>query len=894
MDKNRYLIVIDNKDKTENIEHINFQGNYVNIKFVNNDTTYKYKKEKVVQLELLKELNPLDYILYLDGRLLSNIIKIQDFKLYFRIFYENSWENIYESSCLSFEKNCLTNKNSKNILEYLKALAKSVDVENDFLFNTYEKMTFISENSVLSKYLNASQINTNENKDNVIFPFGFNLSQEKAVQKALLNQISVIEGPPGTGKTQTILNIIANLIMRNKTIAIVSNNNAATKNVFEKLEKYDLSFISAFLGNKDNKEEFFSNQDTKYPDFIKDNISIDLNNLTKTIAQEIEFLKVMLEKNNELSKLKQFQMDLKVEKKHFLDLYEKKEDKIEDYKKFSSFTPENILSLWTEFEKIQKSNKKFSFFFKLKILIKYRVFLFTLYKNSIDSIILLLQKYFYIKKEKEILKEIIKLEDNLKDFDFENNMKLFSEKSMFLFKAFLSNKYGFKTKRDSFDNDVLWKSQEFSSFTEQYPVVLSTTHSLCNCTADGNLYDYLIIDESSQVDIVAGSLALSCAKNVVIVGDLKQLSHVIKDEIKEVANNIFETSGVENFYNYEENLLSSISKIYDDIPKTLLKEHYRCHPKIIGFCNKKFYNNELIVLTKQNDEDTPLILYNTVEGNHARGTYNQRQIDVIEKEILPNVDTKDIGIASPFRKQVFKLNELLEDEKIVIDTVHKYQGREKNTMILSTVVDKENDFVDNENLLNVAISRAINKLFVVVSDREKNKNMKDLVNYIKYNNLDIKESRIYSIFDLLYQSYSPYLKKYLAQYKNVSEYKSENLMNIIIEKVLKKDLYSHLSKTLHIPLNRIIKDLSLLNKRELEFVTNPNSHLDFIIYNKISNQIVLVLEVDGFEYHENNPVQLKRDELKDEILRKYNIPIMRFRTNDSEEEKKLNDFLNHL
>jgi len=895
MDKNRYLIVIDNKDKTEDIEQLDFQSDYINIKFINNDTVYKYKKHRVVQLELLKELDPSDHILYLDGKFLSNIIKIQDFKLYLRVFYENDWENIYESSRLTFEKNCLTNKNSKNILEYLKELSKNVDERNDFLFNSYEKMTFINENSVLSKYLNASEIDTNKNKESVIFPFGFNLSQEKAVISALSNQISVIEGPPGTGKTQTILNIIANLIMRNKTIAIVSNNNAATKNVSEKLEKYDLSFISAFLGNKDNKEEFFLNQDTKYPDFIKDKIFIDLNSLTKTVVNEIESLKVMLEQNNELSKLKQFQMDLKVEKKHFLDLYEKREDKINNFDKFNNFDTEDILSLWAEFEKIQKTNKKISFLFKFKILIKYRILLTSLYKNSIDSIILLLQKYFYIQKEKEVLKQIKKLEANLKDFNFDNNMKLFSEKSMFLFKAFLSNKYNFKTKRDSFGDDVLWKSNEFDNFIEEYPVVLSTTHSLRNCIANGKLYDYLIIDEASQVDIVAGSLALSCAKNVVVVGDLKQLPHVIKDETKEIVNNIYNNYKVSNPYNYEESLLSSISKIYKDIPKTLLRVHYRCHPIIIGFCNKKFYNNELIVLTKQNDEDIPLNLYNTVEGNHARGTYNQRQIDVIEKEILPNIDTKNIGIASPFRKQVAKLNDLFEnDEEIIIDTVHKYQGREKNIMILSTVVDKENDFVDNENLLNVAISRAVDKLFVVVSDREKNKNMKDLVNYIKYNNLDIKESKIYSIFDLLYQSYSPYLKKYLTQYKNVSEYESENLMNIVIEQLLREDIFSHLSRVIHMPLNRIIRNLNILTEREQNFVLNPNSHIDFMIYNKINNNIVLAIEVDGYEYHENNHKQLERDNLKDSILNKSEIAIMRFKTNDSEEKKRLKKCLINL
>lgn len=48
-----------------------------------------------------------------------------------------------------------------------------------------------------------------------------------------MGPISVIEGPPGTGKTQTILNIIANIVMEGKNVAIVSNNNSATRNVLE-------------------------------------------------------------------------------------------------------------------------------------------------------------------------------------------------------------------------------------------------------------------------------------------------------------------------------------------------------------------------------------------------------------------------------------------------------------------------------------------------------------------------------------------------------------------------------------------------------------------------------------------------------------------------------------
>jgi hypothetical protein len=57
--------------------------------------------------------------------------------------------------------------------------------------------------------------------------------------------------------------------------------------------------------------------------------------------------------------------------------------------------------------------------------------------------------------------------------------------------------------------------------------------------------------------------------------------------------------------------------------------------KITGFCNQKFYNNELIVLTEENHRDKPLVVYKTAKGNHARGNYNQRQIDVIVDELLP-------------------------------------------------------------------------------------------------------------------------------------------------------------------------------------------------------------------------------------------------------------------
>ena len=76
-----------------------------------------------------------------------------------------------------------------------------------------DNLTFVHPESVLGSYLNRLPIQERTPEmDGVIFPFRFNLSQKKALENALTHSVSVIEGPPGTGKTQTILNIIANLI----------------------------------------------------------------------------------------------------------------------------------------------------------------------------------------------------------------------------------------------------------------------------------------------------------------------------------------------------------------------------------------------------------------------------------------------------------------------------------------------------------------------------------------------------------------------------------------------------------------------------------------------------------------------------------------------------------
>ena len=885
IDEFKELILIDNEDKTAKIAYCIEEANKISIRFHAGDKVYYYQQKwRIVRRINPKIIDPTSCRIHLRDMCLFDIVRILDFTSHIKIFYGNGQRSTYTASELRFEYNILMQENAKQTFSYLKELAKSIaNEENDFLDKQYEKMKFLSEHSVLAKYLKSEAVGKNVSSKINIFPFGLNLSQETAVAQALRHQVSIIEGPPGTGKTQTILNIIANLLISNKTVAVVSNNNAAIQNVYDKLEAYNLSFFAAMLGNRDNQEEFFEHQQSTYPQIC--DLSVNQTSQRNTLESNIIRIKEMLQAHNDLSKSKQELEALKLEKKYFMQMYTQQAMEIHHEEQFAKHRLEQILSFIAELQIMEVQGKNITFLFKLKALIRYKIFSFSLYQYPIEAIILFLQKCFYEIKERNLHVQIELLEQLLKNSNFETMLDQYKGESMALLKLHLSKKYNLSQKRQQFDNDILWK--DFATFSKEYPVILSTTHSLRNCTGENFLYDYLIIDEASQVDIVAGGLALSCARNVIIVGDQKQLPHIVSQDVNTITDNVFKRYSLAPAYHYRYSLLTSASILFKGAPKTLLKEHYRCHPKIIDFCNKKFYNNELIILSKENSAEKPLVLINTAEGNHARGQYNQRQIDVIQNEILPHLNTEDLGIISPFRKQVNKLNDVIkQDSGIEIDTVHKYQGREKDIIIITTVVDKENEFADDPNLLNVAISRAKKELYIVVSDRENNQNMKDLVNYIRYNNFEIIESKIYSIFDLLYQSYAPYLKKYLGKLKNVSKYQSENLMNALIDEVLSLEQYSHLRHLTNYYLSHIVKDITILTEEELNFTGNK-SHIDFLIYNQICNQPILAIEVDGTNYHENNPTQLNRDALKDRILSKCNLPMIRFATNGSEEKQKL-------
>jgi superfamily I DNA and/or RNA helicase len=817
------------------------------------------------------------------------------------VAYSNGKTYFYNKENIQIEHSALSNDNALNCFNYLKNIAKIVGVigksNDNILLSQYEKIKFLSKETILASFLTGSLKNTVKKAlpPIIIYPFGFNLSQKTAIDNAMQNSLSIIEGPPGTGKTQTILNIIANALVNKESIAIVSSNNSATTNIFDKLKKYKLNFIVANLGSLENKQNFIESQAT-LPNLSSWEITIDQEKQIKESLQNLySTLSKMLSNQNKLSELKQELASIELEYKHFNTYCNYQEEVIYSYLKHS--TSDIALELWFKCEKYIKNNKIPNFFTRLVNRFYKGVISKSFYLLQHEKMINICQKNYYIIKIKELSLLISDLQAILNNFNFNKKMQEYSSLSMKIFHHELAKKYRDIKNKEFIIEDLRNNSK---GFIKRYPVILSTTYSLRNSLSNDTIYDYVIIDEASQVNLSTGSLALSCAKKAVIVGDLKQLPNVVTKEEEKDTDRIFESYKLPEFYRYKNNsILSSILGLFPNADKVLLKEHYRCHPKIIDFCNKKFYNNELIILTEPKSNLQPLVVYKTVAGNHARKNVNQRQIDIIQQEIFPqqqlNKNNISIGIVTPYRKQTNALQKTFQGTEIEADTVDKFQGRENDIIILSTVDNEISEFTDNPNRLNVAVSRAIDQLIVVLNGNEETKdtNIKDLVNYIKYNNLEIIQSEVYSVFDYLYKGYSAKKETFL-QKKKISSYDSENLMHALICSVLNKDKFMKFDVISHVSLKTILKNTDKLEQDEKKYAENMLTHVDFLIFNKLGKIPMLAIEVDGVSYHAENTAQAQRDKLKNSILKKYKLPLIRFKTNGSGEYELLVSKLNEL
>ena len=855
------------------------------VRFLSSPRVFNYNHSRLLYLTHPEAIDMGEKGLYVRNKHITDVSELLRFTdgrhTFYRVTYANGYSENFDENDVYVTRTPL-DKNGGSTWDYLRKLAAETGLttedDENILSKQYDLVDLKRGNVPLAQYLgDKTKLAVYREPKQVFFPFGCNASQKAAVEAALMHQTSIIQGPPGTGKTQTILNIIANLLLADKTVLVVSNNNSAVENVAEKLAEESLDFIVAKLGSVQNKEAFIANQ-PDYPDMsgwaIKEEPARQqAQNSLHTVTQGFD--------------AQTRQAQLKAEYDALL-----KETKYNDMLQLESSDNEwlndkrssKLMKLLNLYQLKIENSPKADIWFRLKwtFLLGMRIFSFLGGKPS--DVVTGLESAYYFSRKTEIEQELDAIVTTLQSIDIKRCTAELRSASLLVLKSKMAKRYRASERIRFTTKDIKPKTEEF---LKEYPVVLSTTYSAKSCISKDMVFDYVIMDEASQVDIKTGALALSCAMNAVIVGDDKQLPNVVSREEDQALDAILSTYNVDDKYNAAtHSFLQSCVEVFKDAPVTLLREHYRCHPKIIEFCNQKFYDGELVSMTTDKGEDKVLQVVRTIKGNHARGHFNQREIDVITQEVMPEyADMGTVGIITPYRSQAEEINKVIGSD--IASTVHKYQGRECDTIIMSMVDNAPTEFSDDPNLLNVAISRAKTHLCIVTNgnDMPQDTNIAQLIAYIQYNNFEVKESKLHSVFDLLYKQYTAERLAYEQAHPVASGYLSEHLVyNMLLKGIAHLEL-ANTEVLCHYPLSRLIADWGVLDEQEKTFAESPFSHVDFLIYNSLTKRPLQAIEVDGWHFHKESESQQSRDALKDRILTKFGLCPHRISTADTVNEK---------
>ena len=253
------------------------------------------------------------------------------------------------------------------------------------------------------------------------------------------------------------------------------------------------------------------------------------------------------------------------------------------------------------------------------------------------------------------------------------------------------------------------------------------------------IFDIVVFDEASQCDIASALPLLFRARSAVIIGDSKQLSHISglrhgQDQA------LLERFGLlsdcpEWAYSYQ-SLFDLASVRADPEAITSLADHHRSHADIIGFSNQEFYGGRLRIATRYDRLARPASREPGIRPRQG-GACNMREVnqavEVLRDLTLHKGYRGSIGFVTPFGVQARSLKEAIKVDSqlstslgragFLADTVHSFQGDERDLMLFSPVLsegchDGARTFLrKNPSLFNVAITRARAQL-IVIGDRD--------------------------------------------------------------------------------------------------------------------------------------------------------------------------------
>lgn len=677
-----------------------------------------------------------------------------------------------------------------------------------------------------------------------------NLDQLLAINNAMKFPCAYIQGPPGTGKTNTIKNAIITAFFNETTVLFTSYNNTPIDSVTESLSKLKykgktIPFPILRLGNTEKLKQAMAY----------------INELRKKVSA-IPVFEDTLNKRKEDRKVRARQLsDLLKNYEEIVELKERKESMehlIKYQNKMGNIGSISAFQMDIQMNQMNSLNQKIAGIGEI----------------SNDKVMELLDRneeefyqylYFisakYIKKlETKPFKELI----DILDTDIEENEKV--------------QKFA----------KYLKKSENIKLLQKVFPIMVTTCISAHKLGSPEILFDMVIIDEAGQCNVAISLVPIIRGKNMMLVGDPQQLRPVVL--LDDITNKkLRKKYNINDEYDYKENSIYKTYLACDAVSdEILLRCHYRSNKKIIDFNNKKYYNSKLEILTKS-EEKEPL-LFVDVENSRSelKNTSPAEAAEILDYASL-NRD-KTMAVITPFVNQRKLIETGIKDRKldnIVCGTVHAFQGDEKDVVLFSTALsDRTTDgtynwLKNNKELINVAVSRAKEKLILLASKKELERlhgsdlddDLYELVNYVRTNGQSVVTKKQVSSRALGVQPFSTATENAFL----------DNLTHALGNIWLSQSRY-----TIH-------KEVAISQVFQENLTHNALFYMgrfDFVVYEKQGKAEIpiLAIELDGREHYTEEAV-IERDRKKNEICKAHNLQIIRVENSYARRYNYIKDIL---
>ena len=587
-----------------------------------------------------------------------------------------------------------------------------------------------------------------------VTPLSLSDAQLNVVKNVENAKLVSVFGPPGTGKSQTIVNLAAHLIANGKTVLVASRMDKAVDVVAERLNELGAPFLALRAGRLNYQREL----SMQLQDLLANKVDLD-EGAENTILCDVSDMENLLKAISDLEKKSEKIIKLEEEWTGVNGEINLQKPQYANPKFIKHVLKEDEINLVeSSIKSLSENLEKAGFWSSLKNMSAIGNLKKSLKINNFD---VNNENLLILSNELEFAKLVCKARKIETEIQATGNIHVLSEQIRNMKKKqkrlainilkckrrqalkglmqdpvkrqrlFVHSKSLVERKKNL--QNRLLETEDFRPLLEAFPCWCVTTYAVSgSLPMKPGLFDVVIIDEASQCDIASCFPISFRAKKAVVVGDDKQLPHLsFLEKAKE--QSFLSQYGITDRYQlmwrFRTNSMFDLANYYSMHP-VLLDEHFRSLPPIINYSNKEFYGGRIKVMRRNDNSKKVLETVVVPDGKvDFDATRNLPEIEALVKrlhEIVVEDERKNpdnpvsIGIISPFRAQVEQLKisvakvlseHMMEKHQIEIGTAHTFQGDERDIILISWAYANNSFpqsliFLQKPNLFNVAITRA--------------------------------------------------------------------------------------------------------------------------------------------------------------------------------------------